>query len=129
MIMKINQHLQKKSKQMSNPELQIDIESNGNTTFVAPLGDVDLSKSSMLRSSLHDVVHSASEKIIIDLNAVPYMDSSGVATLIEALQLAKQIDKELVLCNITDGVQSIIELSRLDMIFTIYDSRETALGH
>ena len=129
MIMKINQHLQKKSKQMSNPELQIDIESNGNTTFVAPLGDVDLSKSSMLRSSLHDVVHSASEKIIIDLNAVPYMDSSGVATLIEALQLAKKIEKDLVLCNISQGVQSIIELSRLDMIFAIFESRESALGH
>ena len=114
---------------MSESELQVGIESKGNTTFVVPLGDVDLSKSATLRSSLHDVVQSESEKIIIDLNAVPYMDSSGVATLIEALQLAKQVGKELVLCNITDGVQSIIELSRLDMIFTIFESRETALGN
>ena len=114
---------------MSNSDLQIEIELLDGITFVIPQGDVDLSKSATLRSSLHEVVNSESKKIIIDLQAVPYMDSSGVATLIEALQLANNNDKDLVLCNITDGVQSIIELSRLDMIFSIFDSRETALGN
>lgn len=113
---------------MSDSNLQIEIEKCESTTFVAPQGDVDLSKSNTLRSSLHEVVNSTSNQIIIDLHAVPYMDSSGVATLIEALQLAKKSGKELSLCNITEGVQSIIELSRLDMIFAIFESRESALG-
>ena len=113
---------------MDNASLQIDIESTGTVTVIIPLGDIDLSKSSDLRNALQLVLKENPSKIIVDLSQVPYMDSSGVATLIEGLQLSQQSNIEFVLCALTEGVQSIIELARLDQIFIILDSREQALG-
>lgn len=113
---------------MDNASLQIDIETTGTITVVIPLGDIDLSKSTELRNAMHPVLNENPSKIIVDLSHVPYMDSSGVATLIEGLQLAQQSNIEFVLCALTEGVQSIIELARLDQIFIILDSREQALG-
>ena len=112
---------------MDNTSLQIDIETTGTVTVIIPLGDIDLSKSSDLRNALQPVLKENPSKIIVDLSQVPYMDSSGVATLIEGLQLSQQSDIEFVLCALTEGVQSIIELARLDQIFIILDSREQAL--
>ncbi|HIB49677.1 MAG TPA: anti-sigma factor antagonist [Phycisphaerales bacterium] len=113
---------------MDNASLQIDIETAGTVTVIIPLGDIDLSKSSDLRNALQPVLKENPSKIIVDLSQVPYMDSSGVATLIEGLQLSQQSNIEFVLCALTEGVQSIIELARLDQIFIILDSREQALG-
>jgi len=96
---------------MTKHELSIEIESTGSTTIISPQGDVDLSKSGDLRSAIHPILATRPHRIIIDLGAVPYMDSSGIATLIEALQIAKQSDIFFVLCCLTSGVQSIIELT------------------
>mgnify|MGYP001265307665 CR=1 FL=1 len=112
---------------MSNAELTIDLETENGATIVTPLGNVDLSKSASLRAAIHKVLQEQSATIIVDLNAVSYMDSSGVATLIEGLQLAKNENKEFLLCELTEGVKSIIELARLDKIFDIFENREAAL--
>jgi len=113
---------------MTDRALDVEIESMDSATIVAPQGDVDLSKSSDLRSALRPVLASKPKRIVVDLSAVPYMDSAGVATLIEALQIAKRTNIFFVLCCLTSGVQSIIELTRLDQIFLICKSREDALG-
>ena len=113
---------------MDNSKLQIDIETNGNATVVVPLGDIDLSKSSELRSSLRDIIDGKPEKIVVDLSHVPYMDSSGVATLIEGLQLSQQGSIDFILCCLTEGVRSIIDIARLDQIFIILDSKEESIA-
>jgi len=108
--------------------LQLNIETIGNTTVVTPDGDIDLSKSTELRSSLQPILQEQPTRLVIDLHAVPYMDSSGLATLIEALQISRQHGKEFILCHLSEGVQSIIALSRLDQIFKITSTREEALA-
>lgn len=113
---------------MDNSKLQIDIETNGASKVIIPLGDIDLSKSPELRTSLRTVIDENPEKIVIDLSHVPYMDSSGIATLIEGLQLSQQGSIEFILCCLTEGVRSIIDLARLDQIFTILDSKEESLA-
>jgi anti-sigma B factor antagonist len=113
---------------MDKPSLQIDIETMGSSTYLTPLGDIDLSKSTELRNALRPVLEAKPNSIIVDLSHVPYMDSSAIATLIEGLQLAKLSDIEFILCALTTGVQSIIELAKLDQIFTIHKSRDQSLG-
>ncbi len=113
---------------MDNSELQLDIETTASTTVITPLGDIDLSKSTDLREALRPIIDSSPTKIIVDLAHVPYMDSSGIATLIEGLQLAKQSNIEFIICTVSEGVRSIIELARLDQIFTIVDSRDQAFA-
>jgi len=113
---------------MDNETLQIDIETHGTVTVIIPLGDIDLSRSSQLRNAIHPILADKPNKILVDLSHVPYMDSSGVATLIEGLQLSQLANIDFCLCSLTKGVQSIIELARLDQIFEILNSREEALG-
>ena len=114
---------------MDNSSLQIDIERNESTVVIVPLGDIDLSKSTDLRNAIHPVIETKPDKIIVDLSHVPYMDSSGVATLIEGLQPSNQSDILFILCELSVGVKSIVELARLDQIFTILDSRDEALDN
>ena len=113
---------------MSEQTLQINIETLDTTVVVTPDGDIDLSKSTELRAQLQPLLAQQPEKLVIDLHAVPYMDSSGLATLIEALQITRQHGKNFILCSLSEGVQSIIALSRLDAIFAIVSSRDEALA-
>ena len=66
-------------------------------------------------------------RLVVDLSGVSYMDSSGVATLVEAMQVQRQKDNKLVLCALQPRVKGIFQISRLDTMFTIADDRETAV--
>ncbi len=107
-------------------ELEIQIEEMSDGVIVRPIGDVDLGCAATLRQRLSKVQESKPLRFIIDLAAVPYMDSSGVATLVEAMQIARRNGSKLVLSGLQVKVRSIFEIARLDMIFTIVDSVEEA---
>jgi anti-anti-sigma factor len=113
---------------MSDKNLQIEIHSVGTAKIVAPLGDIDMSNSTHLRASIRPILKEDISKIVLDLQGVPYVDSSALGTLIEGLQLANQAAISFILCNLNESVRSIITLSKLDQIFTIHSSKEDALA-
>ena len=106
--------------------LMIRSETIGGSVFVRPSGDVDLSGSPTLRLELRKAQTAKPGRLVIDLAGVPYMDSSGVATLVEAMQMARKNNTKLVLCALQDKVRSIFEIARLDTVFTIVSSAEAA---
>jgi anti-sigma B factor antagonist len=65
-------------------------------------------------------------RLVLDLSRVPFMDSSGVATLIEALQLQRRAGSKLVLHGLQPKVRGIFEIARLDTVFTIVDGADAA---
>ena len=67
-------------------------------------------------------------RLVIDLSEVPYMDSSGVATLVEAMQVARRRNQKLILCSPQEKVKAIFEIARLDMVFKIVGSRDEAVA-
>ncbi len=107
-------------------ELEIHTEETHDGVILRPIGDVDLGCAATLRQRLQEVQKGKPDRLIIDLGAVPYMDSSGVATLVEAMQIARRTDTKLVLCAMQDKVRSIFEMARLDMVFAIVDNVEEA---
>lgn len=105
---------------MSDPEeLVVGIEKVEHAVVVRPSGDIDLSRSPELRGYLAQVQKEKPRTIIIDLDDVPYMDSSGLATLVEAMQNARKSGTTLVLCSLHDRVRSIFEIARLEQVFQI----------
>ena len=96
-------------------------------TIVSPQGEIDLSRSPAFRTYLAEAVRSKPARLIVDLADVPYMDSSGVATLVEAMQNARRMNAKLVLCGLQDKVRSIFEIARLDMVFTIVGDCDDSL--
>lgn len=107
--------------------MTVKTESRDGATFVIPTGDIDLNVSPTLREELRKAQAAKPKKLVIDLSGVPYMDSSGVATLVEAMQIARRGNIRLVLCGLTDRVRSIIEITRLDTVFTIVPDATAAM--
>jgi anti-sigma B factor antagonist len=94
---------------------------------VHPVGDIDLSRSPQLRLELLHLAKSNHKRLVIDLAQVPYMDSSGVATLIETLhQVQRKSGGRLILCSLQPKVLSIFEIARLNMVFTIVENAAAA---
>ncbi len=94
--------------------------------LVEVAGEVDFNASAQVRVVLQQTAAGKPGKIIVDLQQVPYMDSSGVAVLVEALQMQKRAAGKLVLCNLQPKVIGIFEIARLNMVFTIVKDRAAA---
>jgi anti-sigma B factor antagonist len=107
--------------------LEVHVDSKDGAVIIRPVGDIELGCSSEFRSRLHDALPTVEDLLIVDLSDVPYMDSSGVATLVELMQLSRRGGSRLVLCNMHERVRSIFDIARLDSVFTIVGSIDDAL--
>jgi|Deesub1362B_J571_1020462.scaffolds.fasta_scaffold10830_2 anti-sigma B factor antagonist len=90
-------------------------------------GDVDMSTSPEVRKALAPLFKKGVRKIIVDLTRVPYMDSSGIATLIEGLQRSRQLQIPLILAGMTSPVEAAFELAHLKEVFVVVPRVEDAL--
>ncbi len=97
------------------------------TALLSITGEVDMFSSPEARKEIANLVKKEIPRIVVDLSGVSYMDSSGVATLIEGLQMCNKYDGKLVVAGLRDNVREVFELTKLDKIFEIYEDAETAL--
>ncbi len=100
----------------------------GRAAVVTPDGEVDMHESPRLRSALMDAIAGRPAAVVVDLAGVTFIDSSGVATLVEAMKLAKAAGLTLVLAGMNDKVRDVFALARLDNFFRLAGSRREALG-
>lgn len=94
---------------------------------VALAGDVDLSTSPDARKVLLECVRRG-RPVVVDMAGVSYIDSSGVASLVESLQSARKAGSAFVLAAVSEPARRVLQLARLDKVFTIHDSRDAALA-
>lgn len=106
----------------SDGQFKVITERHGQAVLLRPEGDVDMSRSAELRLKLRDALQSKPSKIIVDLQRVDYMDSSGLATLVEAARNARSQQTPMVLCALTQKVRAVFEIARLHQFFQIADS-------
>ena len=97
-----------------------DISMGEDRVVVTLSGDIDMRCSPDLRIAMKEVVQKKIPQIVIDMSDVSYMDSSGVATLVEVLQQVKRYQGRLVLLGLHARVKSVFEIARLTDIFEIY---------
>jgi anti-sigma B factor antagonist len=102
-----------------NDQIGVSTDAIADGVVVSLTGDIDFSCSPQLRADLKQVLLEEQSRLVLDLAQVGYMDSSGVAVLVEILQIQRKQEHKLVLCNMQDKVQKIFEISRLDSVFTI----------
>ena len=91
-------------------------------------GDVDMARSVELRERLREVLSGKPKLTVVNLAQVGFMDSSGLATLVEALQISRRSGGELRLADLAVRVRSVFEIARLDTVFKIYASEAEALA-
>jgi anti-sigma B factor antagonist len=91
-------------------------------------GEIDLHNSPELRTALLSLVEKhAPSRLILNLEGVPYMDSSAVAVLVECLQKLRRNEGRLCLTHLQPRVRGLLEIARLDTIFVIADTEQSLL--
>lgn len=101
-------------------------EMNG-SLVVALGGEIDLDRAPAVRRQLLDCVKRGQD-VLVDLSAVTYIDSSGIASLVEALQWAKRRGSDLRLVAVSPQALRVFELARLDKVFSIHPDIDAALA-
>ncbi len=99
----------------------------GDVVVLSVEGEINFNSSPDFRKSFLKVLDSKEQKVIINLSNVAYVDSSGLATLVEALQKIKGAGGRLKLTNLSAKVKSLFEITKLEKLFEIFLTEEDAL--
>ena len=92
-------------------------------------GDIDLASSPQLRKALLQELREARmPRVVLNLKAVRYMDSSGVASLVEGLKVSRELGARLILFGLNTTVREVLQLSKLIKMFEVYENEEQAVS-
>ncbi len=98
-------------------------------TILDITGDIDLAHSPAMRKALLvEIREKKTAKVFLNLEKVRYIDSSGIASLVEGLKASRDMGSRLILFGLSKTVREVMELSRLQKIFEIHDSEAQALA-
>lgn len=101
---------------------------SSNQENVFPLeGEIDLHVSPEIGAALSRLIAKKPPKLVVDLSEVSYIDSSGLAVLIEAMQNVASYGGKFALAGLQETVRPIFEIARLDQVFQIFPTPEAAL--
>jgi anti-sigma B factor antagonist len=110
-------------------ELDINPESIGDLSLIGLSGEVDVYSAPMLRETIKDLVDEGKYKIVVDLEKVAFLDSTGLGVLVGGLKRVKHHDGELgIICD-QEKILRIFRITGLDKVFPIYRSREELLAN
>ncbi len=88
-------------------------------------GEVDLSWSQQVRKAILEALDE-SNRVGVELSAVSYIDSSGIAALVEGFQNAREKGQKFGLVAASKAVMAVLQLARLDRVFPMFPNLESA---
>jgi anti-sigma B factor antagonist len=107
--------------------MNVTVENLPKGVLLAVEGQVDMHTSPELRGKLREALERKATPVVVDLTKVGFIDSSGLATLIEALQAVGKYGGRLRLFGLAPAVRNLFKLSNLISIFDIRETREDAV--
>ena len=110
-------------------QLQIHTREQDGAVVVQLAGELDSHESLKLRPLLLDLVSRKVVRILVNLSQLRFIDSAGIATLIECLQGTRGYGGRLHLCGMNQQILNVFEVARLDTVFQIFGNEAEALAH
>lgn len=104
------------------------VSSVGNITILRISGSLDASVSMQVGEALSRHVAEGRSRLVLDLQQLEFIDSSGLSALLAALRATRREGGDLVLLRLPSVVRPAIELTRLDRVFSIVDDEPAALA-
>ena len=99
--------------------MEVDVEKYAKTAVIKLSGRLDVNTSPDLRKAVFRLYNKGKKSLTIDFSDVSFIDTSGLATLLELLVAAKERSAQLTLSNLNDKLQYLIDVNGLTPFFTI----------
>lgn len=107
-------------------EVQTRKADNG-ATVVAPTGRLDVAGAPALKDAISELLKDGPQRVVIDMEGVSFVDSTGLGSVIAALKQIRGTQGELRLAAPNQQVRVVLELTTLDRVFPYYATVEEAL--
>lgn len=107
-------------------ELEIPDHDVDGWTVVAPAGEIDVSGAPQLRERLTELVAGGAHRLIVDLESVDFIDSTGLGVLVGALRRARSVDGDLRIVCTNSRILKVFDITGLDEVFLVADSVDDA---
>lgn len=91
---------------------------------IQPSGLLDGTKATLVRKEIDEIVSSGASVVLIDLQEVTFIDSSGLGALVSALKAVRAAGGKLFICSINAQVRMLFELTSMDRVFQIFANRD-----
>src|SRR5258705_6081811 len=119
---------QNKGLMPQRPPLKISAGQVGGITVLDLTGNIALFNSPEIRKALIDQLKDRrAPQLILNMLAVPYVDSSGVASLVEGLKISRDLKSRFALCGLSRSARTVLELTHLLRIFEVHLTEQEAL--
>lgn len=107
--------------------MSVKIESKSGLSVCHVEGEIDINSSPAIKKSFDRLLSSKTPKIIVNFSKVTYVDSSGLATLVEILKNMRSYGGRLRLTNLSSKIKSLFEITKLDKLFEIIADEQDAI--
>jgi anti-sigma B factor antagonist len=108
--------------------MEIETRTAGNATIVDVTGDITLYNSPEMRKVLLELLREKrTPRVIVNLKSVRYIDSAGVASLVEGLKVSRDMKSRFALYGLSHAAREVFELTRLIKVFEVHENEEDAL--
>ncbi|MHB1340780.1 MAG: STAS domain-containing protein [Coriobacteriia bacterium] len=107
-------------------ELDIAVERDGTTCRITVTGEVDVYTSPMLKAHIVDAVDDGCTDMIVDLEGVGFIDSSGLGVLVSGLRRVKERSGSMRLVCTKENILKIFRITGLDKVFPVFSSMKEA---
>ena len=115
-------------REQKNMTMELESKAIDNDTIIIQIkGEVDMESAPSLQKQLVDHFRKNIKIVIVDLSAVSYIDSSGIATFVEGLQWSHNTQNKFRLVGLVPRVKDIFDIARLTTVFEIFDTPEKAM--
>lgn len=108
--------------------MSLKVETKNGSAVCYVEGEIDINTSPDIKKSFDKLISIKSPKIVVNLAKVTYVDSSGLATLVEILKNMRSYGGKLKLSNMSVKVKSLFEITKLEKLFDIAVSEEEAIS-
>lgn len=108
--------------------MELSTRDSGTATIVDVVGDITLYNSPDMRKTLIELLKAQRKsRVIVNMTNVKYIDSAGVASLVEGLKIARDLKSGFALFGLSRTAREVLELTRLIKVFEVYNNEEEAL--
>jgi anti-sigma B factor antagonist len=108
--------------------MDISLRQSGVATIVDVTGDITLYNSPEIRKILLELLKEKRvARVIVNMSRVKYIDSAGVASLVEGLKVSRDLKSTFALFGLSRTAREVLELTRLIKVFEVYNNEEEAL--